>query len=429
MVYGPDLSGAYGGAQGIGGLEATISENTGTLTAVLSDSFANGVATVSKSGSTFSVKWSDVKVNSYGPMPGHRALTLESGAPVAETFVWRGRRIDETGLFYLGARYYEPTSGRFISPDPLGHLGSMDLYSYANGDPINYFDADGRLAKRTVERVTGIDLERPLGPQLWEYHQGFGEGARQGAYNEIVGVAKFAKGATFDLGQQISYTAFDAYGAYFGGDDYQFESAIFSGLYNMAAEGHSDLEIAGEAALQVSGYRFGNQIYDSLEHGLETGDYSEFSQNMGTFAAVSLSSARAPETSVTESGALFRRTSNMGEFSGLEVNMSKQAVLRYAEQGGVGLEGVKISINRQPELMGSGLFGSAGRGNRITLYPDAFSSPEMLMRTLAHERTHLMQYDIYGINNVKGALRNGMEKAAYGIEDSFVDYSRMGGSR
>ncbi|PWU06494.1 MAG: hypothetical protein C5B43_01735 [Verrucomicrobia bacterium] len=45
----------------------------------------------------------------------------------------------------MGARYYHPLSGRFISPDPLGLTGSLDLYNYADGDPINYFDPDGRL--------------------------------------------------------------------------------------------------------------------------------------------------------------------------------------------------------------------------------------------------------------------------------------------
>jgi hypothetical protein len=33
----------------------------------------------------------------------------------------------------------------FISPDPEGHVASMDLYSYCNGDPVNQYDADGRL--------------------------------------------------------------------------------------------------------------------------------------------------------------------------------------------------------------------------------------------------------------------------------------------
>ena len=44
-----------------------------------------------------------------------------------------------------GTRYYEPTTGRFLSPDPMGHAASMSLYDFANGDPVNRFDPDGRL--------------------------------------------------------------------------------------------------------------------------------------------------------------------------------------------------------------------------------------------------------------------------------------------
>ena len=35
----------------------------------------------------------------------------------------------------------------FISPDPEGHVASMDLYSYCNGDPVNQYDPDGRFGK------------------------------------------------------------------------------------------------------------------------------------------------------------------------------------------------------------------------------------------------------------------------------------------
>ncbi|MBI5396095.1 MAG: RHS repeat-associated core domain-containing protein [Verrucomicrobia bacterium] len=46
--------------------------------------------------------------------------------------------------------YYDPVAGRFLSPDPLGHEASMDLYSYANGDPVNFMDPDGRFGKNAA---------------------------------------------------------------------------------------------------------------------------------------------------------------------------------------------------------------------------------------------------------------------------------------
>ena len=47
-----------------------------------------------------------------------------------------------TGLIYLRARYYDPTTGQFLSVDPLvAETGQP--YSYANDDPINETDPTG----------------------------------------------------------------------------------------------------------------------------------------------------------------------------------------------------------------------------------------------------------------------------------------------
>ena len=140
-VYGPDLNGVYGGLNGTGGLEATILDADGTNKGVINDSFGNGVASVSGGA----VSWFATRVGGYGPLPGSAAEALTDITRVAEATAWRSRRIDPTGFYNLGARYYEPTSGRFLSPDPMGHAASMSLYDFANGDPVNGFDPDGRI--------------------------------------------------------------------------------------------------------------------------------------------------------------------------------------------------------------------------------------------------------------------------------------------
>jgi hypothetical protein len=99
-----------------------------------------------------------------------------------------------------------------------------------------------------------------------------------------VGLGKFAYSSTVGFGEQITLTGMDTYEAYAGGDNFQ--GAIFRGTYEMALNGASTGDIASEAMLQASGYRFGNQIYESLEYGNESGNYSQFSQNMGTVAAI-----------------------------------------------------------------------------------------------------------------------------------------------
>ncbi len=50
----------------------------------------------------------------------------------------------DTGLIHFGFREYDPTIGRFISPDPLGYAGGdVDLYGYCLDDPINFVDRLG----------------------------------------------------------------------------------------------------------------------------------------------------------------------------------------------------------------------------------------------------------------------------------------------
>jgi RHS repeat-associated protein len=139
-VYGPDLNGRFGGLQGTGGLEAVILDADGTTTGVINDQFGNGVASVS--GGT--VTWFTTRVGAYGPLPGIQAQTLTDVTQLAASTAWRSRRIDPTGFYWLGARYYEPTSGRFLSADPMGQAASPSLYDFAGGDPVNYFDPTGR---------------------------------------------------------------------------------------------------------------------------------------------------------------------------------------------------------------------------------------------------------------------------------------------
>ncbi|SMF26795.1 RHS repeat-associated core domain-containing protein [Pseudobacteriovorax antillogorgiicola] len=66
----------------------------------------------------------------------------------------------ETGLVYMNARYYNPTSGAFTSPDPLfiaapdiceERYKECNLYSYVANDPVNSMDPTG-LARQSVRR-------------------------------------------------------------------------------------------------------------------------------------------------------------------------------------------------------------------------------------------------------------------------------------
>lgn len=52
-------------------------------------------------------------------LPGFLAKTAEK-VGLIESMLWQGRRLDPTGLYQMGTRYYSAEGGRLISADPLG---------------------------------------------------------------------------------------------------------------------------------------------------------------------------------------------------------------------------------------------------------------------------------------------------------------------
>lgn len=50
---------------------------------------------------------------------------------------------DPDGLLYMQARYYNPYLCRFISADPSGFGGGLNMYAYANGNPVSNADPFG----------------------------------------------------------------------------------------------------------------------------------------------------------------------------------------------------------------------------------------------------------------------------------------------
>jgi RHS repeat-associated protein len=84
-----------------------------------------------------------------------RAYTDPYGAPRPSTTTlatdrgWLQKTKDTTGLVDLGARYYDPVLGRFLSPDPLSvqvTAQSANAYAYSNNNPVTYTDPTGLYA-------------------------------------------------------------------------------------------------------------------------------------------------------------------------------------------------------------------------------------------------------------------------------------------
>ncbi len=82
----------------------------------------------------------------------------------------------DTGLIYLRARAYDPSTAQFLSRDPLGAI-TGEPYSYVGDNPVNYRDRSGLGLEEDFENVTGI-------PCPWcEAEKGARE-ALEGAYHE-----------------------------------------------------------------------------------------------------------------------------------------------------------------------------------------------------------------------------------------------------
>ena len=76
---------------------------------------------------------------SYGPYGSQSA----SGATTTNSYAYTGREFDGLGIDYYRARYYNPTTGRFLSEDPIGLRGGTNLYAYAGNNPISFRDSFG----------------------------------------------------------------------------------------------------------------------------------------------------------------------------------------------------------------------------------------------------------------------------------------------
>lgn len=82
--------------------------------------------------------WGNTVQKSWQPVRTQANMELQ-----AQPLRFQGQYFDtETGLHYNRFRYYDPDIGRFVTQDPIGTLGGVNLYQYVD-NPLNWIDPLG----------------------------------------------------------------------------------------------------------------------------------------------------------------------------------------------------------------------------------------------------------------------------------------------
>ncbi len=88
--------------------------------------------------------------------------TQTSGTDNGSSQQYAGRENDGTGVYYNRARYYMPSTGRFLSEDPIGIAG-LGLYLYAADNPVQGSDPSGSY---TIVNCPGADQAQQVAQQV-----------------------------------------------------------------------------------------------------------------------------------------------------------------------------------------------------------------------------------------------------------------------
>ncbi|MFG2716574.1 ricin-type beta-trefoil lectin domain protein [Streptomyces goshikiensis] len=135
----------YGSAGGTATVRRTGGKSQGhKLNVLVADHHNTATATIDQSANQ---KVTRRKTDPYGNLRGNQV----AGEPGDRTFLGVGVDDASTGLTHIGAREYEPSTGRFISIDPVIDITDplqMNGYTYSNGDPVNRADPSGLCSGR-----------------------------------------------------------------------------------------------------------------------------------------------------------------------------------------------------------------------------------------------------------------------------------------
>ena len=112
-----------------------IANQNGTVTSYLKDYHGNIAGKTTKTGAMF---------NEMGTTMDYDAFGNQWQGDVPDPFGYCGEYLDgESGLIYLRNRYYDSTTGRFITEDPV--KDGLNWYNYCGGNPVVMVDPSGLI--------------------------------------------------------------------------------------------------------------------------------------------------------------------------------------------------------------------------------------------------------------------------------------------
>jgi RHS repeat-associated protein len=105
------------------------------------------------SGNTYYPSISDA----YGVVPGSGTSITQNSVnyPLQAAYNLQSSSVPDTidGLYVMGHRDYDPTTGRFLNRDPIGYAGGTNLYAYTDDNPVNWIDPDGTRIEPPTTRL------------------------------------------------------------------------------------------------------------------------------------------------------------------------------------------------------------------------------------------------------------------------------------
>lgn len=135
-TWGLDLSGTEEGAGGVGGLLAITRHQSPVTTHFVSyDGNGNVIALLDAQSATLSAQ--------YEYSPFGETVRATGTAANLNLFRFSTKYTDETGLLYYGYRYYIPSTGYWLSRDPIEERGGLNLYAFIANNPVKFSDSLG----------------------------------------------------------------------------------------------------------------------------------------------------------------------------------------------------------------------------------------------------------------------------------------------